>query len=115
MDLSKKVSILVIVACLLLALKNEQAAHDLHTSSLEHPLPRRNLGDDHRGRLAYDYYSDSCPVAESLIRSTTRELYASNISIAPALLRLVFHDCFIMVIFLICFYTSYIINQRLLC
>lgn len=45
--------------------------------------------------LEYDFYRDSCPGAEQKIRSVVTELYRLNSSVAPALLRLAFHDCFI--------------------
>lgn len=45
--------------------------------------------------LEYDFYRDSCPQAEKIIREIIHDLYNSRSSVAPALLRLVFHDCFI--------------------
>ncbi|KAL3610622.1 hypothetical protein D5086_001642 [Populus alba] len=45
--------------------------------------------------LEYDFYRDSCPQAERIIQRVVHELYEVNSSVAPALLRLVFHDCFI--------------------
>ncbi|MCL7048049.1 hypothetical protein MKW94_019737 [Papaver nudicaule] len=42
-----------------------------------------------------NFYRDSCPQAETIIRDTVVELFINNRSIAPALIRLVFHDCFI--------------------
>ncbi|KAJ8452049.1 hypothetical protein Cgig2_016630 [Carnegiea gigantea] len=45
--------------------------------------------------LEYDYYRDSCPQAEQVIRAVVRELNATQPETVPALLRLVFHDCFI--------------------
>ncbi|XP_071696440.1 putative Peroxidase 48 [Rutidosis leptorrhynchoides] len=45
--------------------------------------------------LEYDYYRESCPQAHHIIRSTLRRIYDRNSSVAPAILRLVFHDCFV--------------------
>ncbi|XP_076924538.1 putative Peroxidase 48 [Bidens hawaiensis] len=45
--------------------------------------------------LEYDYYRDSCPHAPQIIRSTLRRIYHRNSTVVPAILRLVFHDCFI--------------------
>ncbi|KAF9615543.1 hypothetical protein IFM89_024391 [Coptis chinensis] len=45
--------------------------------------------------LEYDFYRDTCPQAEQIVRSIVRYLYKKHSKIAPALLRLVFHDCFI--------------------
>lgn len=45
--------------------------------------------------LHYDYYRDSCPSAERIIGKSIRDLYGSRPSVAPNLIRLLFHDCFI--------------------
>ncbi|CAH9122816.1 unnamed protein product [Cuscuta epithymum] len=45
--------------------------------------------------LRYDYYGETCPQAEYIVRSTVRTLHSTRPSIAPQLLRLVFHDCFV--------------------
>ncbi|KAH6782157.1 hypothetical protein C2S51_007450 [Perilla frutescens var. frutescens] len=102
MDLTKKLSLLVFLVCVLISLKNQKAETDSR-SVLGDPPARRNLGENESPSAAgdqevlrYDYYSESCPSAEKIIRLTVRELYEKNISVAPALLRLVFHDCFVM-------------------
>ncbi|KAL0726381.1 hypothetical protein Bca4012_022474 [Brassica carinata] len=45
--------------------------------------------------LHYDYYQDSCPTAERIITKGIREIYDAKPSVAPSLIRLLFHDCFI--------------------
>ncbi|KAK6282275.1 hypothetical protein POUND7_016100 [Theobroma cacao] len=40
-------------------------------------------------------YSRTCPRSESIVRSTVQSHFRSNPSVAPALLRLHFHDCFV--------------------
>ncbi|KAJ4843569.1 hypothetical protein Tsubulata_040938 [Turnera subulata] len=45
--------------------------------------------------LEYDFYSDSCPQAQLIIQELVRGLSKLRSSVAPSLLRLVFHDCFI--------------------
>ncbi|KAL5720481.1 peroxidase [Ranunculus cassubicifolius] len=45
--------------------------------------------------LEYNFYRKSCPEAELIVRSKVQTLYEHNSSVAPALIRLVFHDCFI--------------------
>ncbi|XP_019708080.1 putative Peroxidase 48 [Elaeis guineensis] len=45
--------------------------------------------------LEYDFYREKCPQAEEIVRSTMTQLYSKNAGVAPALLRLLFHDCFI--------------------
>ncbi|PSR96123.1 Peroxidase [Actinidia chinensis var. chinensis] len=53
----------------------------------------QEVGDS--SSLEYDFYRESCPDAEKIIRSRVRRLYNVRSNIAPALLRLLFHDCFI--------------------
>lgn len=45
--------------------------------------------------LEYDYYRESCLRAEKIVRDTVRRIHDVHSGVAPALLRLVFHDCFI--------------------
>ncbi|KAK4361887.1 hypothetical protein RND71_017128 [Anisodus tanguticus] len=63
------------------------------TTSVE----RRKLQQQTEAResLRYDYYQQTCPQAEQIIRSSVRDLCRKRPQIAPALLRLVFHDCFV--------------------
>ncbi|XP_030442145.2 peroxidase N1-like [Syzygium oleosum] len=41
------------------------------------------------------FYSSSCPRAEAIIRSTVQAQFRSNPTVAPGLLRMHFHDCFV--------------------
>ncbi|KAL0335134.1 UNVERIFIED_CONTAM: Peroxidase N1 [Sesamum radiatum] len=41
------------------------------------------------------FYSRSCPRVESIVQSTVRSHFSSNRAIAPGLLRMHFHDCFV--------------------
>ncbi|KAJ1390987.1 Secretory peroxidase [Sesbania bispinosa] len=45
--------------------------------------------------LEYDFYRDSCPQAEDIVRSAVTRIYFDQRDVSPALLRLFFHDCFI--------------------
>ncbi|KAL8152582.1 hypothetical protein V2J09_010342 [Rumex salicifolius] len=48
-----------------------------------------------KGQLQTDYYSSSCPNVEKIVRSTVESHFDQDDTIAPALLRLHFHDCFV--------------------
>ena len=41
------------------------------------------------------FYLTSCPRAESIVQSTVRTHFQSNPKIAPGILRMHFHDCFV--------------------
>ncbi|XP_022762423.1 peroxidase N1-like [Durio zibethinus] len=41
------------------------------------------------------FYSRTCPRAESIVRSTVQSHFQANPKIAPGLLRMHFHDCFV--------------------
>ncbi|PIN07044.1 Peroxidase [Handroanthus impetiginosus] len=41
------------------------------------------------------FYSTSCPRVESIVQLTVRSHFSSNRAIAPGLLRMQFHDCFV--------------------
>ncbi|CAM0949103.1 unnamed protein product [Alopecurus aequalis] len=45
--------------------------------------------------LQYNFYSSSCPSAEETIKSKVNYLINGNPSVAAALIRLLFHDCFV--------------------
>ena len=47
--------------------------------------------------LDYDFYGDTCPEAEIIVRSTMALLYSQHQNVSAGLLRLYFHDCFIWV------------------
>ncbi|KAG6788942.1 hypothetical protein POTOM_005020 [Populus tomentosa] len=114
----RKLSLLVLILCILISVKNQNAEIKKSSSSSKTAVkwpyssrdsfpsvflsPLTSMEDDdeevswHSNRsLKYDFYRDSCPQAERIIRRVVHELYEVNSSVAPALLRLVFHDCFI--------------------
>ncbi|KAI3455427.1 hypothetical protein Pfo_012090 [Paulownia fortunei] len=114
MDFTRKLSFLVFLLCVLISLKNQNAETNRNgsfqnpeysssdsPSLLRAPSAQRKLqeNDTHDDALhewlRYDYYNESCPLAEQIIRSTVQELYELRPNVAPALLRLVFHDCFV--------------------
>ena len=56
--------------------------------------------------LEYDFYRDTCPQAEGIVRSALTRIYFEHRDVAPALLRLFFHDCFIQVLL---FFTGFLV------
>ncbi|KAL0303609.1 UNVERIFIED_CONTAM: putative Peroxidase 48 [Sesamum radiatum] len=95
MDFTRKLSFLVFTLCVLISLKN-QNAETSRKASFQNPVERKLQEDDGLHEwLRYDYYNESCPLGERIIRSTVQELYGFRPDVAPALLRLVFHDCFV--------------------
>lgn len=59
--------------------------HGVHASDLPTPVEG----------LSWTFYEDSCPNLESMVKSTLDEVLEQNITQAPGLLRLLFHDCFV--------------------
>lgn len=50
-----------------------------------------------QGSLQTGFYSSTCPKAESTVRSTVEKYFNRDATVAPGLLRLHFHDCFVQV------------------
>ncbi|KAG4959796.1 hypothetical protein AAZX31_13G151400 [Glycine max] len=48
-----------------------------------------------QAQLKTGFYSTSCPNAEAIVRSTVVSHFSKDLTIAPGLLRLHFHDCFV--------------------
>ncbi|OEL33835.1 Peroxidase 2 [Dichanthelium oligosanthes] len=47
------------------------------------------------GALQYNFYGSSCPKAEEAVRNATVKIISGNPTMAAALVRLFFHDCFV--------------------
>lgn len=45
--------------------------------------------------LSWTFYKDSCPNLESIVKSTLGQVLEEDITQAPGVLRLLFHDCFV--------------------
>ena len=43
------------------------------------------------------FYDRTCPSAETLVQQTVAAAFANNSGVAPALIRMHFHDCFVKV------------------
>lgn len=49
------------------------------------------------GQLVYRYYKQSCPNVEKIIHKEVLKQFKKDPTIAPGILRLIFHDCFVRV------------------
>ncbi|EPS71843.1 peroxidase 1, partial [Genlisea aurea] len=47
------------------------------------------------GALRKDFYRESCPQAETIVNQTIHTIFNRDPTLAPALVRLLFHDCFV--------------------
>ncbi|KAG6780470.1 hypothetical protein POTOM_013330 [Populus tomentosa] len=104
----RKLSFLVFIICILISVKNQNAEikknswpysswyslPSIFLSPLSFMEEEEEVGHSNRS-LEYDFYRDSCPQAERIILRVVQELNKVNTRVAPALLRLMFHDCFI--------------------
>lgn len=50
--------------------------------------------------LKENFYENSCPYAEEIVREITWNYVAKNVTLPPKFLRMHFHDCFVRVIHL---------------
>lgn len=55
------------------------------------------LSPDDETSLEYDFYRETCPQAEAIVRSSMARIYYKQKDVPAVLLRLFFHDCFILV------------------
>nr|DAD22306.1 TPA_asm: hypothetical protein HUJ06_023769 [Nelumbo nucifera] len=45
--------------------------------------------------LSYDYYSETCPQAETLIAETMKKIVKKDVTVPARMIRMHFHDCFV--------------------
>lgn len=68
------------------------------------------------GQLMVGFYGETCPQAEPIVRNVVREAILSDTNMAPVLLRLHFHDCFVEVLFslslLLLFFIQVILKKK---
>lgn len=116
----RKFSLLIFVLCILISLKNQNAETKKGSSSISaywsssswdlYPSMFLSIEDEEEGlpqrSLEYDFYRTSCPQAENIIREVIREIYKVRSSVAPEILRLAFHDCFIEVMIFLFYWIS---------
>ncbi|XP_043725484.1 peroxidase 5-like [Telopea speciosissima] len=60
---------------------------------LSAPVAARSEGDGHN--LHVNYYKNTCPQAENIINKAVTEAINSDLGVAAALVRMLFHDCFV--------------------
>ncbi|KAL3644499.1 hypothetical protein CASFOL_009679 [Castilleja foliolosa] len=63
----------------------------------EEPQPEPGLGEPQLkpGALQEGFYQQSCPQAEKIVNEVINKIFQKDPTIAPALVRLFFHDCFV--------------------
>ncbi|TQE13854.1 hypothetical protein C1H46_000485 [Malus baccata] len=55
------------------------------------------MNDGGQSDLEYDFYRETCPETETIVRSTMAQIYSHQKNVSAQLLRLFFRDCFIQV------------------
>lgn len=55
------------------------------------------FSDGDHGPLVLDYYKEKCPLLEEIVRHNVEVAVFKDPRMAASLLRLHFHDCFVMV------------------
>lgn len=70
------------------------------------------IGVCHGGELRKNFYKDTCPEAEDIVKSIIWKRVASNSTLPAKFLRMHFHDCFVRVTFLHLFHILYISFQH---
>ncbi|XP_008447111.3 putative Peroxidase 48 [Cucumis melo] len=83
----------VVFITLLVSLCNPRGVSDIKT--LDFSQTHTHTLFSFLSTLQYDFYRESCPNAENIVRSSVANIYSHHHDISASLLRLFFHDCFI--------------------
>ncbi|KAA0051118.1 putative Peroxidase 48 [Cucumis melo var. makuwa] len=83
----------VVFITLLVSLCNPRGVSDIKT--LDFSQTHTHALFSFLSTLQYDFYRESCPNAENIVRSSVANIYSHHHDISASLLRLFFHDCFI--------------------
>lgn len=100
----------VVFITLLVSLCNPRGVSDIKT--LDFSQTHTHALFSFLSTLQYDFYRESCPNAENIVRSSVANIYSHHHDISASLLRLFFHDCFIQVsilhfLFFLSFFLSF--------
>ncbi|MCD7457703.1 hypothetical protein HAX54_035937 [Datura stramonium] len=71
---------------------------------LDSPTPHEGIVGGSHAELQLNFYAKNCPQAEKIIQDYVQKHIPNVLSLAPALLRMHFHDC------LFCLYASVLLN-----
>lgn len=115
-----KTSLVILVLCLLLSFDQNKQTKYNNNDTFINTIPLHSFSNGHvslsviknnntfsssqSSLLEYDFYRNSCPRVERIVRSTIHRLHRNAPSLVPALIRLFFHDCFIQVFFFFFFF-----------
>ncbi|KAJ4830257.1 hypothetical protein Tsubulata_029716 [Turnera subulata] len=94
----KKTSMFMVVLLIavLFSLRNPKIEAEGKSNHIPSFLQRQKVSSPLEAEgLSYDFYQDSCPGAEDMIRSKMKKFFSNQKGVPANLLRLFFHDCFI--------------------
>lgn len=87
--------ILMVSIPVIISLTNPRGESERSSAALHSVSSWFSANDE--ASLEYDFYRETCPQAEAIVRSSMARIYSKHKDVTAALLRLFFHDCFILV------------------